>query len=239
MDGRKMLCLMATVLLGHAGLGWAADAATPAKIASRRDAAGQLTIELKGRDATVRKTFAGRTSTTTLTSGGHQITIAMSGDNVTITAPEKVWRGSATVPESLAQAASYLRQSTAAIAAKRLLDHAALAANSLEGNSLLLTKAFLGAIWGEDAGTTEYQEWAASKLGKARVSRVGLSDGPGDCWDKYAVEAIRIMNDYISCAQSCDWRGFFCMNSCGLIYNIRAEGAFMWYFSCNGGFFFD
>lgn len=240
MDGRKVLCLMAVVLLGHAGLGWAADPATPATISSRRDAAGQLTIELKGRDATIRKTFAGRVSKTTIASGGHQITISLSGDDVTIATPEKVWRGSATIPDSLSQAASYLRQSTAAIAAKRLLDHATLAANTLEGNSLLLTKAFLGSVWGEDAGTNEYQQWAAVKLGKPRISRVSLSDGgPGDCWDKYAAEAIRIMNDYISCAQSCNWRGFFCMNGCGLVYDIRAEGAFMWYFSCNGGFFVD
>jgi hypothetical protein len=240
MDGRKVLCLMAAVLLGHAGLSWAADAATQAKIASKRDAAGQLTIELKGRDATVRKTFAGRTSKTTLVSGVHLITIAMSGDDVTITAPEKVWRGSAAVPESLAQAANYLRQSTAAIAAKRLLDHTALAANTLEGNAMLLTKAFLGSIWGEDAGTVEYQQWAAGRVGRPRVTTVALAtQGPGDCWDKYAAEAIRIMNDYVDCASSCNWRGFFCMNSCGLIYDIRAEGAFMWYMSCNGGFFVD
>jgi hypothetical protein len=261
MSGKNVLWIATAALLGTATVSWAATAAcaadqgsarsaaggaferttvdpiTNAKIVGRRDASGQVTIELKGSDASIRKTFAGGTSKTVLASGEHHITIAISRDNVTVTTPQKVWRGSAVVPESLTQAAAYLRQSTAAIAAKRLLDRTALSGDSFEGNALMLTRAFLGSVWGEDGGTSEHQQWAAGRVGKVRVTRAALADGPGECWDKYAAEAIRIMNDYIECGTSCNWRGYFCLGSCGFIYNIRAEAAFMWFFSCNGGFF--
>ena len=101
----------------------------------------------------------------------------------------------------------------------------------------MLTKALLGSFFGENTGTAEYQQWATESVNKPRVTRAALSDGPGECWDKYAAEAIRIMNDWIQCANSCEWTGFFCMNGCGFIYDIRAEAAFMWFFSCNGKFF--
>ena len=213
------------------------DPNTGARVTTGRESSGNVVISLVGRDATVRKVLSPDRSVLTLSAGPQQVEIALAGHEVVVSTPEKVWRGSASDQESLSQAAAYLRQSTPGIAAKRLLDHALLRPDTFEGNTLLLSKGLLESFWGERDAIAEYQRWAAARVQASRVKRVMVSDGPGDCWDKYAAEAIRIMNDYIDCGNACGWKGFICMNSCGFIYDIRAEGAFMWYMRCNGGFF--
>ena len=260
MDGRKVLCFVAMTLLCQGGVAWAAsaacsvdaaepaqasagpfvrtttDPATGATIVLRRDSGGQISFELKGEDVSVRKTFDGGRSITTLTSGGKHVTISLAGDQIVVTGSGKVLRGTASRIDSLEASAAYLRQSPAAIAAKRLLDRVALRPDVLEGNALLLTKALLGSMWGESTGTVQYQRWAQAAVTQAKVVKARVS-GPGECWDSYAAEAIRIMDDYIQCGGGCGWSGFFCLGSCGFIYDLRAEGAFMWYMRCNGGFY--
>ncbi len=146
-------------------------------------------------------------------------------------------RGTALQLSSLVPLAEYLRHSSAAIAAKRLLDRSVLRPDILEGNALLLTRALLGSMWGESNGTVQYQHWAQTAAAPAKVVKARLAEGPGACWDSYAAEAIRIMDDYTQCGSGCGWSGYFCLGACGLIYDLRAEGAFMWFMKCSGGFY--
>lgn len=259
MDGKKMLCLTAGLILGCTASGWAAtpgcaavaqsaitatapltraatNPASNARISVQRDVSGRITVELVGSEGSIRKTFANGATTTTFALGGHHVTITLNGDRITVTAPDHVWHGSAADPESFTQPAAYLRQSTAAIAAKELLDSTELRPDTFEGNALLLTKALLGSLWGESAGTTEYQAWVADRLRRGRVVKASLLAGAGECWDKYAAEAARLVNEYADCARGCNWR-FWCLEGCGATYYIRAEAAFMAYLGCSGGLF--
>jgi hypothetical protein len=252
---------MAMSLLCQSGLAWAApaacavdpgksspvpagsyirtttDPATGATVVLRRDSKGQVNFELKDKDVSIRKAFDGNTSITTFASAGQQVTIALTGTQIVLTGQGEQLRGTATQLDTLEALAAYLRRSPVAVAAKRLLDRAVLRPDVIEGNALLLTRALLGSMWGESAGTVQYQHWAQAATAKARVVKAMVASSPGECWDEYAAEAIRIMDDYIDCGNTCGWSGYFCLGSCGFIYDLRAEGAFMWYVRCNGGFY--
>jgi hypothetical protein len=203
----------------------------------RRDGKGEVSFELKNKDIAVRKTFDGAASLTTFSSAGRHVSISVSGNQIVVTGPGQHLRGTALELRSLEASAEYLRHSPVVIAAKRLLDRATLRPDVVEGNALLLTRALLGSMWGESTATVQYQRWTKAAVTPTKVVRARFDIGPGGCWDQYAAEAIRIMDDYIQCGNGCDWSGYFCLGSCGLIYDIRAEGAFMWFMRCNGGFF--
>jgi hypothetical protein len=261
MGGRKVLCLMAVRLLCQGNLARAAttacvigdpgalrppagpyvrsttDPATGARIVLRRDSKGQVSFELTNKDVSIRKTLDGATSVTTFMAGGHVVSLSLAGNQIVVTGSGRRLKGTASQLETVQASAEYLRHSPVAIAAKRLLDRAALRPDVLEGNALLLTRALLGSLWGESTGMVQYQHWAQAAAARTRVVKAVSSAGPGECWDSYAAEAIRIMNDYLDCGNGCGWSGYFCLGSCGFVYDVRAEGAFVWFMSCNGGFF--
>jgi hypothetical protein len=262
MGGKKILWVMALVLFGHVGAAWAAaaavcaadeaepprpigpyvrettDPATGATMVLRRDVKGQISIELRRGSVSVRKAFDGAAAITTLSSGSQRVSISVSGNEIVVTAPGRRLGGTVVDLRSLEASAEYLRHSPPAIAAKRLLDQVALRPDAIEGNAMLLTKALLGSMWGESAGTVQYQRWAKVAIPDTKVVRArSLEGGPGGCWDAYAAEAIRIMDDYTQCGGGCGWSGYFCLGACGFIYDLRAEGAFMWFMRCNGGFY--
>ena len=260
MNPKRVLCIMAVSLLLPCGVAWAAAPAcavnapesTPVagpfvrttvepisggSIELRREKSGQVTIELKDKTVTIRKTLEPGVSTTAFVAGHQRVTIRIKGDQITVSADGKTWQGSPRSLESLDDSAAHLQKSATAIAAKRLLDRAALRPDSLEGNALMLTKALLGSFFGETIGTAQYQQWARATMNRAKVVRAVAVAGPAECWDQYAAETIRIADDYIDCANGCHWSGFFCMAGCGFLYEVRAEGAFMWYMRCSGGFY--
>jgi hypothetical protein len=242
MDGRNVLSFVLAGLLAGAG---AASAATPcvaelaapdAPIVTRRDVPGKVTIELVEQGVSIRKTFDGLSVVTTLAAGKEQVVITLTADAVAIAANGKRWRAPLAELHSLEAAGDALRSSKVVNAAQRLLERTVLRPNSIEGNAMLLTRAFLGTILGDASPTQEYQRWATASR-DSRVVRAQHEHGPGECWDLYSIEAVRIATNYVDCGSTCHWKGWWCLASCGLIYNIRAEGAFMWFMKCNGGFF--
>lgn len=261
MDGKKVLCLVAAALLWQGSRSWAAtigctaevgealavsadqldrtivDPATGANIIVRVGEHDPLVVEFVTPQISIRKVFARGASTTTFASAGQRLVISVAGENVTIDVGGRTWQGSVRRPGALNEAGLLVRNSLVGWAAKQLLDRAALRPDTLEGNALLLTRALLGSLLGDPSPTHEYQRWARVRATQPRIAKAALADGPGECWDKYAAEAIRIANDYLECAGGCGWAGRFCMAGCGFLYDVRAEAAFMWFISCSGGFF--
>jgi len=259
MGGRKLMWVMMTGLIGHAGAAWAGgavcavtggsprasivssgvvgrDRANPA-VNVRRDKSGRLVVELKGKDALIRREFFAGNSTTILSAGGRQLTIQLTSKELIVTESGKTIKANVQQKDSLEQPFMYLRQSPVVTMTRALLEQADLNADSVEGNALLLTRALLGSAAGDSKPTVQYQTWATARTRSTRVVRAAQSHGPGDCWDMYAAEAVRIANDYLDCANSCNWSGWWCLGSCGFLYDIRAEAAFMWFMNCSGGFF--
>ena len=257
---RTVLCAMTASVLLPCGVAWASappcavdapesvpakgpfvrssvDPVTGATIVLRREASGVVTIKLKDKTVTVRKTLDRGTSTTAFASGNQRLVVTVKGDQVVVTTPGGTWEGGPRSMDTLNPAAAYFQKSATAIAVKRLLDRAVLRPDSLEGNALLLTRALLGSFFGDGIGAAQHQQWARATMTRAKVLRAVAASGPGECWDQYAAESIRIADDYTDCANSCHWSGMFCMAGCGFLYEVRAEGAFMWYMRCSGGFY--
>jgi hypothetical protein len=255
MGGKKVMWVVAVGVLCRAGAALASTSAcaVDARVAApeeravgsdrsgalidvRRGTAGRLIVELKDRNVSVRREFIRGASTTILRSGSRQLSIRLSPNDMMVIDGDKTISGSLLVKDSLEEPVKYLRESSVVRAARALLDRSTLNADSFDGNALLLTRALLAAVTGDSTPTREYQSWAAAKIKEPRVVRA-QAKGPGQCWDMYAAEAMRIINDYIDCANSCNWSGWFCMSACGFLYDIRAEAAFMWFIDCSGGFF--
>lgn len=260
MDGKKLQCVMAAALLLHGGIAWAAvpvcvaddprpapmltapvsgktiDPATGATIEWRRGLSGQVTVKLTSDDVSIHRVFNRGSAETTLNSHGKRLTILVASSNIVISTPDGSWYGTTLAPETLSGGIEYVRESPAARAAKDLLDRVALRANVIQDHALLLTRGLLRTIYGESTGVTDHQRWARTTVERPRVVRARLPGGPGECWNLYAAEAIRIANDLTSCATDCGFR-LWCGRGCGFLYEIRAEAAFMWFMSCSGGFY--
>jgi hypothetical protein len=112
------------------------------------------------------------------------------------------------------------------------------------GQSLLLTRSILELGTGTTAALNEHREWVAEQAAaKARAVKPALTvtritwktQGPGDCWDIYAAEAIRIAEDFEDCTEDLRWYEAHLWAGCSLIYAVRAEGAMAWFIACNGG----
>lgn len=259
---KRMVCLSLAIFLNGAGSALAApvtacaatgtsewasssgakvviDPATRLPIRMERPAKGVLIITVADKSTSIRREFREGRSMTTIRAGRGRLVIAMSGEEITITDNAGTRRGVVSKPEGLAAVFADFGTSPVVRAGRDLLNRLALQADTLEGNALLLTRALLASAIGDRTSTIQHQQWARWKMSQPKVVRARASSdlGPGDCWDKYAAEAIRIMNDYIDCYSNCKWYQLFCGEGCGAIYDLRAEMAFMWYFNCNGPFY--
>jgi len=213
------------------------DPATRLPIRVERPEAGVLIISVADKTVSVRKEFRDGRSITTVRAGGRQVAITVAGDGITISDGSGTHRGAISKPPSVVIAFGELGRLEVIRAGRDLLDRLALQADTVEGNALLLTRALLASSTGDRTSVMQHQQWAQWRVKQPKVVRVRTELGPGECWDKYAAEAIRIMNDYIDCVNSCNWYNLFCEEGCEAIYAVRAEMAFMWYFNCNGPFY--
>ena len=211
------------------------DPATGLAIHVEQTAARQMIVDVSDKTIAIHKELRGTTSVTTLSSGRNRLVISSDGRDLIVSGTSGTTRGSLSKTGALSPVFEALRKSSLARTAKELLDRLALQADSAEGNTLLLTRALLGSVVGETSSVVQYQSWARLSVTQPRVIKAGMT--PGECWDEYSREAIRIWNDYADCDGSCRWYQPFCPAECEGIYILRAEMAFMWYFNCNGPFY--
>jgi hypothetical protein len=209
------------------------DRATGLVIRLESGTPGHMTVDVTDGNTSIHKDLQGRTSMTTVAAGGERVSIAFDGKDLQVTGLAQPLRGSMTEPDSLSFAITSLRSNPAVRSAVALLDRLALEPDTPEGNALLLTRALLGSA----PSARKIQEWAHRMSAQPKVVRVAQSRGPGQCWDDYSGEALRIFDDYSECFAGCRWYQPFCEQTCEGIYALRSEMAFMWYFNCNGPFY--
>lgn len=213
------------------------DPATGLVVRVEQDVPGHLTVDVADKAVSIHKDLRGSTSTTTLSDGRRQLSFSFDGRDLVVRGLKNDLRGSIANTESLMPVLRQLKDSALVQSAKGVLDRMALQADRAEGNALLLTRALLGSVVGETSSVEQYQRWARHTLTQPGVIRVGQTRGPGQCWDEYSREALRIFDEYGGCVASCRWYEPFCAEGCEAIYTLRAEMAFMWYFNCNGPFY--
>lgn len=154
--------------------------------------------------------------------------------------------------DEVGQLMTVLQRSPAAAAGRTLLKRVAGEPGDPGQHMLLLTRAVLELGMGASDAVLIHRQWTRAqqdrlrdrqplqpRVVKASYQSGGGDRGPGDCWDEYAKEAIRIAHDYVDCLTGVPWWNVVKSTGCALVYTIRAEGAMWWFINCSGGFPFS
>jgi hypothetical protein len=210
------------------------DPVTGAEITVSRADSGLVTIDVRTSDVRVRKQIAAARSTTTVATASDELVIDFDRTRLSVS------RGGTRIDvtpehqERMAAARSLITQSTAAGRAARLLGQIGLRADAPTRVMLLSTRVLLQAGNPDPstrADAAHLIESARTRTG--RVTRVALEeDGPTDCWNKYAAEAIAAYMEYEDCMKQVKWYDLFGPAACALVYDMRALGAFSWWLGC-------
>lgn len=221
-----------------------ADAQSPAEvpqISVTRLAGGRALVEVKDAGVSIRKEVSGEASHVTISTGQDEVQLRVVRGRLTASTPAGSVSVSAGAPEDMARLMAVLQRSEAASRGRELLKRLPADPRDFGQQTLLLTRAVLELAHGPSAALARHREWLAEerrRLGArpAVVVKAGLQvQGPGDCWDLYSKEAIRIADDFSDCTDDLKWYDALGWSGCSLIYTIRAEAAMFWFISCNGG----
>lgn len=223
---------------------WTARAsAGPADVRVTR-APGRVVLEVADEHVRIRKEVRADQSIATITTRADSLVLTVRRGALTVSGPWGSVAMGADAGAAYDRLLVVLQRSDAAARARALLGRVADGPETFTGQSLLLTRSILEFGTGSTAAISEHRQWAAQRaaqLGKApnavpAVARISWqSRGPGDCWDLYSAEAIRIAKDFEECTADLAWYEAHMWAGCSLIYAVRAEGAMAWFIACNGG----
>lgn len=216
-----------------------------------RQAPGRTVFEVRNAQVHIRKVVTPAGSETTMTTERDQFRLKAEQGRLTVTSSggsAHVTTGSA---EQMAQFMTVVQRSEAATKARDLLRQLGHRPRDIGQHMLLLTRVVLELGHGPSPALTQHREWVeterhrlASRPTTPRVVQASLQSGtsdkgPGECWDIYSKEAIRIADDFADCTDDLKWYDALGWSGCSLIYTLRAETALWWLVNCSGGFPFS
>lgn len=227
----------------------AAAAADSPTVRVTRPAAGRVVLEVADGTVAVRKELTADQSVVTLTTAKDRLSIAVRRGVLTISGPGGALTIAGGSGVDSGRLLTVLQRSEAARRARTLLGLLNEGPNTFVGQSMLLTRAILELGSGSVDALNQHQQWVAERAaqmpalnraqGRPMLIRAAYlapaQQGPGDCWDLYSKEAIRIAKDFEECTDDLYWYEAHKWAGCSLIYAVRAEGAMAWFISCNGG----
>ena len=227
----------------------AAAAADSPTVRVTRPAAGRIVLDVADDTVAVRKELTADRSVVTLTTAKDRLSITVHRGVLTISGP----RGAMTMDAGRGLESDRfvmaLQQSEAAARARTLLAGLKEGPSTFVGQSMLLTRAILEVGSGSVNALNQHQRWVAERAAQMPVPtrwqggpKLVLASyldagqrGPGECWDLYEKEALRIAKDFADCTEDLRWYEAHLWAACSLIYTVRAEGAMAWFIACNGG----
>lgn len=206
-----------------------------------RLAGGRALVEVQDAGVSIRKEVSGDASHVTISTRQDEVQLRVVRGQLTASTPGGSVSVSSANPEDMARLMAVLQRSEAASRGRELLKRLPSNPRDFGQQALLLTRAVLELAHGPSAALARHREWLSEerrRLGSrpAKVVNAGRqTQGPGDCWDLYSKEALRIADDFAECTDDLKWYDALGWSGCSLIYTIRAEGAMFWFISCNGG----
>lgn len=217
-----------------------------------RLAGARVLIEVAEAGVSVRKEIAADASHATITTAKDELHLRVLRGQMTVSSPG----GTVTIrgggADEVAQLMAVLQRSDAAVKGLALLKRVPANTRDFGRHSLLLTRAILELGTGPSDAISLHRRGVAEDRARrltarpvgATVTRVALQEGtqdrgPGQCWDMYAAEAIRIADDFLDCTADLRWYDALGWAGCSLIYTVRSEAAMFWLVSCSGGFPFS
>ncbi len=227
----------------------AAGAADIPTVRVTRPVAGGIVLDVADDGVAVRKEITADRSVVTVTTAKDRLSIMVRRGQLTISGPTGAVTMGAGMGVDEDRILMVLERSEAAARARTLLAKVAAGPNTFVGQSMLLTRAVLEVGSGSVNALNQHQQWVAERAAEmARPARgqaapavfraaymEAVQKGPGDCWDLYSKEAIRIAEDFADCTDDLKWYEAHKWAGCSLIYAVRSEGAMAWFISCNGG----
>ncbi len=211
------------------------DPGTGLMVTMTSQAPGTALFELSDGRVTIRKDVRLGRSITTIVSGRDRLAIAIDRMSVAVETDAGDAMAILRRPEEMGAVMRLLAVSPAASTAASLLDRMRLPQSTSAGQAFLLTKALLQSATGDGAGTIQVVDWTRTvKPSSARMLDVRVGPDPGSCWDLYAKEAIRIATELTNCYNDTHWYQIITRSECAMLYDIEAEGAWLWYLNCVG-----
>lgn len=166
--------------------------------------------------------------------GGDTMTIALATKELSVSGSSGRLRVVPGRADDLARARGIIARSPAVAEAVSLLARVHVREDSPVHHTILTTRVWLESAAGPSAAARELADWNRALPQRLAARRVSFQDGPGECWDKYAKEAIRIAKDLDECMKDVSWYEIFDAMGCSTVYDLRAIGAFIWWLNCIG-----
>ncbi len=212
------------------------DAKSALDIQYSRDGA-KITVAVADGTVSVHKEMYLGRSVTTIVSGDDRVGFIMAPGRILIVDQGREIDLAALPTEERAPELERIAGSPTIAKARALLARLSLNVSSVTGNSLLLTKTWLGAISGDTSAAPSYRAAIKASLDQPHATTVRFQkgDSPSYCWNAYSADAIKYANEFIDCKSKCSWYDIVCGWSCDAIYAAEAEGAWGWYIACSGG----
>jgi len=229
----------------------AAAAADRPDVRVTRPGGGRIVLTVADDTVAVRKDIATDRSVVTITTSTDSLILTVRRGVLTVSGPGGMiaTAGAGTADDD--RLLAVLQRSEVADRARQLLARVAASPDTFVGQSLLLTQSILEVGSGSATALTQHQRWVSGRAaalaarpglaqGRPTVFRAAWSDAvqdrtPGECWDIYSKEALRIADDFSECTDDLRWYEAHKWAGCSLIYTIRAEAAMAWFISCSGG----
>ncbi len=248
--------LMATMLLPLLTLASAASAASEPlgsdvpTVKVTRVGPARVVVEVANANVSVRKEVTRDSSLVTITSRRDELQVHVARGRMVLSTPHGTVALEDDPAETVMRIVAVLQRSEAAALARTLLRQVPDTPRDFGSQTLALTRAVLEIGSGDASALASRRNWveqerirlASQSPTQPRLMRVtwqssGSDRGPGDCWDVYAKEAIRIADDTLECIRGIT--GWFSYYGCNIVYIVRAEAAMAWFIACSGGFPFS
>lgn len=212
----------------------AATPTTGVSIRVTRRLPGNATVEVTDGHVSIRKDVLVGRSITTITSGRDRVSLTIDRTGIIVMTPTGIATTRLKQPEAINDVTALLQQSPAAADGRLLLARVRLDLKSVEGQALWLTRALLDSMASGQADPVVIGQWTALGRRGVRPVPVGLGPTAADCWNSYVSSATQTANTYVNCYYSSPWYDVLDRLGCAALYDIEAEGDWIWYLNCVG-----
>lgn len=197
---------------------------------------GSVTVEVAGDNLTIRKEISRQQAVTRFITPVEDVRFVVSTAGVELIDRQRRIVAGRNDADALRQVHDRLRTSPAVHRALLVLDKLTRVSTSPVSHSLLITQTTIEHALGVREAGRDLAAWLRGLRTPARLTPVALQTGPGpgDCWDAYSQEAIEAWIEYEECMENATWWDQIEIYGCGIIYELRAIGAFSWWVSCVG-----
>jgi hypothetical protein len=201
------------------------------------DQHGRTVLGVDAPEMRVRKTMDADATTLELTGRGRDhVTLTVRSDRFTVTRGRRSVSLVLPVTDEALGRVQQLLAGSSAVQRFRALAKAGGSTRTDGFFDSIVTSAAILDVLNGDPNAADASVARATARGKVKV-RQATWQGPNQCWDVYARDAIVVADAYADCYERTRWYDQLERTGCALVYLVRSELAFSWYVSCSGGFF--